>query len=376
MSDRRQTRRKARLLPLLPGLCMLCVLAGGLVLTATNPAVFTPPGRISVLAGRWAARYGEHYEGQLAVRPFAAALWDLLRYALFAEGGRGVLVGRDGWLFTTEEFEVVRLDEAPAVPYLELVGDVHRALAARGVALVVALVPAKTSIYPEHLGRRYTVPARFEGRYASLRARLSAMGVQAPNLEGPLREARTRQAVFLRTDTHWTPAGARAAAEALAPFIVPELEGRGSPRTAFVGTAGDEQAYRGDLLSFIRLGQWFERFGPPPDTLTRTRAVLDETQGTEGEKVGLFDDIVIPVVLVGTSYSAGPLWGFDDALKVALQADVLNVAEEGRGPFLPMQALLEGSVLADVRPDVVVWEIPERYFEAPPGLNKSGGAPP
>jgi alginate O-acetyltransferase complex protein AlgJ len=72
------------------------------------------------------------------------------------------------------------------------------------------------------------------------------------------------------------------------------------------------------------------------------------------------------VVLVGTSYSAGPLWSFDSALKVTLQADVLNVAEQGRGPFEPMQELLGSGVLADVQADVVIWEIPERYFLSPP----------
>ena len=37
----------------------------------------------------------------------------------------------------------------------------------------------------------------------------------------------------------------------------------------------------------------------------------------------------------------------------------------GRGALTPMRALLAGPVLEDVQADVVVWEIPERYFVLP-----------
>jgi alginate O-acetyltransferase complex protein AlgJ len=71
------------------------------------------------------------------------------------------------------------------------------------------------------------------------------------------------------------------------------------------------------------------------------------------------------VALVGTSYSQDERWGFADALKVALGADVLNVAARGEGPFAPMRAYLEGETVVDVPPELVVWEIPERYLTIP-----------
>jgi alginate O-acetyltransferase complex protein AlgJ len=167
--------------------------------------------------------------------------------------------------------------------------------------------------------------------------------------------------VFLRTDTHWTPYGARVAAGAAAPAVAAELQRAGSPRAAFLSEPEKPREHRGDLLRFIRLGPRLRRLGPPADSIVPVAA-----RAAGGGEPGLFGELVIPVVLVGTSYSAGPLWGFEDALKMALQADVLNVAEEGRGPFLPMRDLLEGTVLEDVGADLVIWEIPERYFNFPP----------
>ena len=359
MADGSPNSRRARRHGVLPAVAMLVVLAGGVVLSATNPAAFSGVGRRSLLDGQWASRYQERYEEALPLRPLGAAVWDLLRYSLFAEGARGVLVGRDGWLFTAEEFETGRADGEPLAAQLDRVGELARVLAARGVALVVVLVPAKARVYPELLGR-YTLPAALEGRYEAVRRGLAARGVEAPDLLEPLAKARRRQEVFLRTDTHWTPYGARVAAQAVAPAVTAELQRAGSPRAAFTAASGGVREHRGDLLNFIRLGPWFEGLGPPPDTVTPISAV----SGQRAE-LGLFDEILIPVVLAGTSYSAGTLWSFEDALKAALQADVLNVAEEGRGPFVPMEALLEGPVLADLQADVVVWEIPERYFQPP-----------
>ncbi|MBN1835516.1 MAG: hypothetical protein JW820_06670, partial [Spirochaetales bacterium] len=158
--------------------------------------------------------------------------------------------------------------------------------------------------------------------------------------------------------------GARVAAEAVAPRVRAELRRAGSPRAAFATASGEPREHRGDLLNFIRLGPWLDRFGPQPDRVAPPLAVPAK-EGGQAEP-GLFDQIVIPVVLVGTSYSAGELWSFEDCLKAALQADVLSVAEEGQGPLVPMQALLQGAVLSDVQADVVIWEIPERYFHSPP----------
>jgi alginate O-acetyltransferase complex protein AlgJ len=348
----------------LSGGALALVLAAGAAMTLADPALragqgLAPgPAAGKLLDGGWTRAYERRFEEGLTVRGPAVSFWALLRYGLFAEGDRGVLIGRDGWLFSAEEFQEARELEASLRVDGAEVREVRRELAGRGVRLVVALVPAKARVYPDKLGR-YALPAGVADRYRKLQALLAGLGVPAPDLLAPLRKARQRGEVFLRSDTHWTPLGAGAAADALAGAVSGLLSEAGSPRTRFASSQGPPQEYRGDLLNFLPLGPFLERLGPRPD-IVRPRL----TASVEAP-AGLFDQPAIPVVLVGTSYSAGELWNLEGALKTALDADVLNVAKEGQGPLAPMRALLAGSVLEEVRADVVVWEIPERYFVLP-----------
>jgi alginate O-acetyltransferase complex protein AlgJ len=56
------------------------------------------------------------------------------------------------------------------------------------------------------------------------------------------------------------------------------------------------------------------------------------------------------------------LWNFEGALKEALGADVLNVANQGEGPVRPMQEYLVSETLQNTPPELVIWEIPERFI--------------
>lgn len=185
----------------------------------------------------------------------------------------------------------------------------------------------------------------------------------APDLLTPLLEARAEAPVFLRTDTHWTPFGAQVAARALAAALRPALpEDSELFRAAYETRTLPPEPFEGDLLAFVPLGP-LQHLGPPPETLEprTTEAVGEREQG------GLFDTPEIPVVLVGTSYSAGERWNFAGALREALGADVLNVADEGLGPLPPMHAFLDAATLRDTPPELVIWEFPERYLPIPNG---------
>ncbi len=346
----------------LSGAALGLALVAAVGLAAVNPALRggqgSAFGRARLSDGSWNRAFERGFEEGLAVRGPAVAFWALLRYGLFAEGNRGVLIGREGWLFTAEEFQEARELQASLQVDAAAVRQASVELAARGIRLVVALVPAKARVYSEKLGR-YTLPAAAAARYRQALELLASLGVSAPDLLAPLQEARRGGEVFLRSDTHWTPLGAGVAAEALAGMVNLFLSAAGSPRALFASSEGPPQEYRGDLLNFLPLGP-FRNLGPRPD-LVRPRLTAAKEEPAEG----LFDQPAIPVVLVGTSYSAGELWNLEGALKTEVEADVLNVAKQGLGPLAPMRDLLAGPVLKEVRADVVVWEIPERYFRLP-----------
>jgi alginate O-acetyltransferase complex protein AlgJ len=101
---------------------------------------------------------------------------------------------------------------------------------------------------------------------------------------------------------------------------------------------------------------------PKPDQLQQR-----DTQPAQAETTGddaLFADSQVAVGLVGTSYSANPNWNFLGALNQALRSDVVNYAEDGHGPILPMLKYLQTDAFKNSAPQVLIWEFPERYLPA------------
>ncbi len=344
------------------GAFLAVILAAGALLMAIGLARPGLRASGSVARGQWQSSLQEAAEGRLPGKKAALGAWTAIRYLLFREGEPGLVVGRNGWLYSSEELEPVDPSGRLLAAAADRIVETRDFLARRDIALVVALVPTKASVYPQHLGRALSPGLR--ERYALVRAALAARGITAPDLRTPLAAASASLDVFLRTDTHWSPDGAALAAGALAEVIRPVLDARGSGRQRFERTPGGPRERRGDLLAFLPLGP-FATVGPRAD-LVRTVSTV-AIDGAEGG-AGLFGTLEIPVALVGTSYSAAGDWEFDGALRAALEADVLTVAEPGRGPFAPMQHYLASPALDDPRPHVVVWEMPERYLCVPTPL--------
>jgi len=351
---RRSSTRSSRVAA---GVIFLAVLAAGTCASVLDPALLRSPSRGGLLQGEWATQWQSAFEEGLPMRPTAVSLWTLLRYSLFGEARPEVLVGTGGWLFSAEEFDPPLPLSVPLAAAVGRIAEVRDQLGAKDIDLVVALVPTKASVERAHLGR-YTIPPALDARYENARAALATRGIAAPDLRTPLMVAAATEDMYLRTDTHWSPQGAERAAAVLAQSITPLLEHHASARTPYGSEPGEQRSIQGDLLKFVPLGRW-QAAGPAPDVV-RQSVTRAEASGDAG--ASLFGDLDIPVALVGTSYSVNQVSGFEGALKDALDADVLNVAKEGQGPFAPMTAYLASKAIDDPRPDVLVWEIPERYL--------------
>jgi alginate O-acetyltransferase complex protein AlgJ len=329
-----------------------------------------------VLDGSWTSSFQSGFEEAVAFREGALVLWAAGRYALFRSGAPGVVVGQDGWLFTAEEFETHPNHQDRLLARLAEVAAVRDSLKTRGIDLVVALVPSKARQQPEHLRHNFLPrrpPALLADRYSTARAFLRKAGIPAPDLRSALGAGGS----YLRRDTHWTPAGSAAVARLVAVPGRDVLDRNGVRRTAFESIPVDRVSHTGDLMTFLPLGPYAERFGLGPEEvrLFETRLAPpprqtppeDVSSGNGDEDpLGLFATPTIPVALVGTSYSADPRWNFAGFLQEALEAEVLTVAEEGKGPFQPMEAYLSSDTIAEIPPSLVIWEIPERYLTVEP----------
>ncbi|AZE09339.1 Alginate O-acetyltransferase AlgJ, inner membrane [Pseudomonas chlororaphis subsp. aureofaciens] len=331
---------------------------------------FSTNNDATVLNGRWAKAVETHYDDEFPIKRLGTNLWAALDFKLFNEGRPGVVLGRDQWLYSDEEFHPIVNEELNLQGNYALVEGVRQALKEKGVKLVMAIVPAKVRLYPEHLGD--VQPASIHANlYQDFHARVAADKILAPDLLGPLQQAKQNgQQVFLRTDTHWTPAGAEVAANQLAKAIADKAPLMGQPQR-FVTEAEQTVVHKGDLRLFLPLDPLFEDLMPAKEPLQKrvTRAADDQPAADDA----LFADNEVPVALVGTSYSANPNWNFVGALKQALHSDVVSYAEDGHGPVLPMLSYLKSDAFKNSPPQVLIWEFPERYL---PVNNDIGDADP
>ena len=355
-------RATSPLLRLLPGVFLLLILGVGLLLSARAYKIWVWPQNMSVRNGDWQHEFGKNYDLHLPLRDPGIETWGAADY-LLGDGRPGVQIGQSGWLYTDEEFRTGKAvhsrksDDAVTQAKLEYIRQVRDRLTVQGTRLVVALVPAKVRVYPEHLGRK-RVPATKADEYQQFRAGLAEINIPAPDLWAALRAGKTQGDVFLHADTHWTPVGARAAARALTLSTAESWPGLITPDTSFLTTRKPPVSYFGDLLAYIRLGALQQTWGPPRDLLA-TETTLRISPGRAP------DDRTPPqVLLVGTSYSANPSWNFRGALEQELSTSVRNASVEGRGPFVPMQAYLD-TLPEDVPPRVLIWELPERFLDSP-----------
>jgi len=318
---------------------------------------------LSPVNGELARNLESHYDDQFPAKDLGTNLWAAINYTLFDEGREGVVVGQDEWLFTDEEIYPASRDGEVVDRNLSRVQRVADYLLAEGVPLVVLVVPAKARIHSDMLGSTKPEPTMMS-LYDRFQQSLATAGIPAPELK-PLLEQATRhgESVFLRTDTHWSPNGANLYAKGAAEFIRDRFNGLSWGEQSFVTSIGQPVQHRGDLLNYIPVEPAFTDFGPAPDQLEpRTTRAQNDGQANAS---ALFGDDATNTVLVGTSYSANEQWDFPGALRKHLGQDLINVAEEGDGPIVPMIEYLNSSDFRDQPPQLVIWEFPERYLAQP-----------
>jgi alginate O-acetyltransferase complex protein AlgJ len=315
-----------------------------------------------VVRGKAAHAFESHYDERFPVKTLGINVWAAIDYTLFHEGRPGVVLGKDGWLYTDEEFNVASDSEQRIGRNLALIGWVRQQLAQKNIKLMVVTVPAKTRVYPEFLGRRR--PAGLHADlYNRIQQSLHGEGIAAPDLLAPLSAGKSQRPTFLRTDTHWTPWGAELAAQAIAVRVRAAGYG-GSTQTKFATHSDAPQAHKGDLFNFLPLDPYFAWLLPRADQIAVPHT---ESDGGGGDLLG--DGGAPQVALVGTSYSANPKWNFPGYLKQALGEDVMNYAKEGMGPYAPMLAYLNSEDLRSAPPRLVIWELPERYVAMNPEID-------
>lgn len=313
----------------------------------------------SLVNGALSSSFEKYYNDTLPIRNFAVNFWGAINFALFNEGRQGVVIGDNGVLFTDEEFyepansaEVLRQNIKKIVA-LKSEAEAH------SIPICVVLLPAKADIYDSWLAAKK--PSRFmNGMYRSVADQLRAEGVQLVDLRPTFKQHSQQTQLYIKNDTHWTPAGADLAAQVISASTRKYLASDSSKR--YVTTVVSHEVHTGDLLNYLPLEPYFASLLPKKEMLEIRKTQLVEQEEEAG--LGLFGDAEAGVALVGTSYSADERWNFAGALKQHLSADVYNYASRGEGPYKPMQEYFKTNDWIDHPPELVIWEVPVRYLMA------------
>jgi len=331
----------------------------------------------SFIQGNWRAELESTFESSLPLSKTWRSNWYWLQYGFLGQGLPGLVIGTEGWLFTSEEWDPVPIQNQLMIQNLI---DARDQLNKKGIELLIVPVPAKHVIYQDFV--RSPLDRDFEHRYSHFLQLLQDLGIPGVDLEQYFLAHRNSvstgandlESLFLRTDTHWTPQGSRLAAEGIARVVGSLDLVETNQSWVFESHQRDLILYQGDLLGFLpekgsdtpgafSLPGLMNRFRPLPipDQIPQY-----ETSMISGPTLGLFDTPEIPVALVGTSYSAGEAWNFPGFLQEALGLDLISFAQEARGPWEPMVQALENPSLEELGVQLVIWEIPIRFI--PVGL--------
>lgn len=171
--------------------------------------------------------------------------WQLAKS--FGLGNEQAYLGRDGWLFYRPDVDYVigrgflepKVLEArsregetwqppPQPDPLSALIDFKRQLSRFGVELLVVPIPVKSSLYPETFSSRargLTKAVQNES-FGELLDRADRAGVKIFDPTPTLMSAKEldESKLFLRTDTHWTPAGLDVVARSLADVVSSTLD--------------------------------------------------------------------------------------------------------------------------------------------------------
>lgn len=291
--------------------------------------------------------------------------------------------GKDGVFYRVQSD--LRLQHPMDDRMVEDLARLTRVLAEQGTTLIYVNVPTKGQAMPQYLPPEAAAygydPALMQANYKDVTDRLNAAGVPAPDLMTAMLAAGPEEKVFFQADFHWTPEGARRAAQAIGEMIrslpayadvtpVEFTSQEAAPEVAFSGLRRELQTYCKETLPQVEATTWVttrategelsaadifaeaapDAAAPAPDAAEPAAGEALDIFGTGGDEASL--------VLVGTSFSDSSINNFAGFLSEAAGIEVVNYAITGGNQFGSMTSYLTSREFAEDRPTFLVWENP------------------
>ncbi len=282
-------------------------------------------------------------------------------WLLLSDTGPRVRSGCPDWLFLADELKVNHQAQRNADAKVQAVIDLKQQLSQRGISLLVVIVPDKSRIASAQRCSLHRPPP-LEGRIQAWTSKLNEGGVSNLDLTGALTPLGA--SAWLRTDTHWSESGAKAAAEAIAQRLK-TLGITAMPPRSFEESHALLALRPGDLVHLAGIDWLPLKWQPAPDMVAQTSTLeLPVTSADSPDNEGdLFGDANLPnTALIGTSFSRNS--NFAGFLQQALGAPVGNFAKDGGAFSGAANSYLNNPAFKETPPTQIIWEIPERDLQS------------
>lgn len=315
-------------------------------------------------AARWRSELAEWGGGEWANwAAKLASFRDDLRAQLAARPAELTgLVGADGWLFFRGSLEYLLADDLRDQPEgrdpFPAIVDYREQLAAKGVDLLLVILPSKPEVYPEKIsGQAPAGSAPYVQPYTrKLLLELADAGVEAVDLLPAFVAAKAEAELYLPHDTHWTPAGAELAAGLIAARV--------RRYDWFAGTVPEPIAYGTREASFTRIGDIVPMLAPKEKAQVRPME-LTARQVTLPDGTLYEDDPASPIVMLGDSFCG--IYQFEDCGHAGLSAQVAKelgtpldlLMANGSGPKIRVQLARRGKEAVSGK-KLVIWTVVAR----------------
>ena len=292
-------------------------------------------------------------------------------FSWLAAGDLGARVrqGQQDWLFLADEFTPHSHAKTSAAARADEVITLRKRLASEGIELLVVVVPDKSRIADTHLGALHR-PPEFVDRIGQWTTTLAKAGVAVVDLSAVLGQLQQRSgAAYLRTDSHWTEAGAAAAALQVA--LRAQALGVVVSNGSGLQMTGRETRLRpGDLVRLAGIDWLPLSLQPRPESTQQSRFEAGSSKSgstaaaaATANNDDLFGDADLPsVAVIGSSFSRTS--NFVPFLAEALKAQVANFALDGGDFAGAAHAYFASSAYKQTPPKLLIWEIPERVLQA------------
>jgi hypothetical protein len=274
-----------------------------------------------------------------------------------------VIIGRAGWLFYNDvpvdcDRAIRPLTPGQLAAWQHLLEARRDWLAERGIRFLFVIAPDKQTIYPEYLPRQL-FSRHVEGiRQHQLMEHLRRHSdVPVVDLRGPLREAKERERVYHKTDSHWNDRGAFVASQNIIAALSPWFDGmQPSAHTAF---QEETRTGFGDCAFLLNILDWRQE-----EELHLTPRVAPRTRVTEPSTPGPLQPAEFRVVMEQDNLRLPQALVFRDSFGDAL---IPFLAEHFRRTVYIWQdyPTFDRELVEKEHPDVVLQEMVERKLAYP-----------